>query len=328
NEVNFQWGLDFEFQSSQPPLPGEPVSASGRTPAVDISGIGGISFGKPNFLERRSYPDERRIDIADTCTLASGSHLVKIGGDVSRVSDVLDNLFQEGGVYAYNNRVDFITDYATNVKNAGPATRLYSSFSQGVGPTAFSFQTFDFDAFIQDTWHVNPRATLNLGLRYDYEKMPEPQIPNSLLPASAVFPRDRNNFGPRIGAAYDLAGGGHTVIRGSYGIFYGRIINSTISNAITNVGASAGQLSLQILNNQAGAPAFPNILASASATPVRPDVVVFAGDTQNPMIHEYDVILERRVAANTMVSASYVGSTGRHLPLFVDANLPAPSSAV
>ncbi|OFW15770.1 MAG: hypothetical protein A3F69_01180 [Acidobacteria bacterium RIFCSPLOWO2_12_FULL_66_10] len=50
NEVRFQWGRDFEFQSSQDPLPGEPVSASGRTPAVDISGTGGISFGKPNFL--------------------------------------------------------------------------------------------------------------------------------------------------------------------------------------------------------------------------------------------------------------------------------------
>ena len=205
NEVKFQWGRDFEFQSSQPPLPGEPVSASGRTPAVDISGTGGISFGKPNFLERRAYPDERRIDIGDTFTLAAGAHLLKIGGDISRVSDMLDNLFQEGGVYAYSNRVDFITDYATNVKNAGAPTRSYTSFNQGVGPTAFSFRTFDIDAFIQDTWHVNQRTTLNLGLRYDYEQMPEPQIANPLLPATSVFPNDRNNFGPRIGVAYDVS---------------------------------------------------------------------------------------------------------------------------
>ena len=328
NEVKVQWGRDFEFQSSQPPLPGEPVSASGRTPAVDISGTGGISFGKPNFLERRAYPDERRFDVGDTFTLASGSHLLKIGGDVSRVSDVLDNLFQEGGVYAYNNRVDFITDYATNVKNAGTPTRSYSSFSQGVGPTAFSFRTFDIDAFVQDTWHANPRTTLNLGLRYDYEKMPDPQIANPLLPATSVFPSDKNNFGPRIGIAYDVSGGAKTVIRGGYGMFYGRIINSTISNAITNVGSSAGQLSLQILNNQPGAPTFPNILASASATPVRPDVVVFADGAQNPLVHEYDLILEQRIAANTMVSVSYVGSAGRHLPLFIDRNLPGASGTV
>lgn len=328
NEIKFQWGRDFEFQSSQNPLPGEPVSASGRTPAVDISGTGGISFGKPNFLERRAYPDERRIDVGDTFTLAKGSHLVKIGADVSRVSDVLDSLFQEGGVYAYSNRVDFISDYEANVKNATAPSRFYSSFSQGVGPTAFAFRTFDFDAFIQDTWRANPRTTLNLGLRWDYEKMPKPQIPNPALPASSVFPNDKNNFGPRIGVAYDVSGTGNTVIRGGYGMFYGRIINSTISNAITNVGSSAGQLSLQLQNTSAGAPTFPNILASASATPVRPDVVVFENNAQNPLVHEYDLILEHRLAANTLVSVSYVGSAGRNLPLFIDLNLPSPSGTV
>ena len=111
-------------------------------------------------------------------------------------------------------------------------------------------------------------------------------------------------------------------------MFYGRIINSTISNAITNVGSSAGQLSLQLLNNAPGAPAFPTILASASATPVRPDVVVFADNTQNPLVHEYDLIFERRLAANTMMSVSYVGSSGRNLPRFIDTNLPAPSGTV
>jgi hypothetical protein len=326
NELRFQWGRDFEFQSSQPPIAGEPVSAAGRTPAVDISGAGGLSFGKPNFLDRRSYPDERRTEVGDTFTLSSGAHLIKIGGDVSRVSDVLDSLFQEGGVYAYNNRVDFITDYST-FKSAAP-TITYTSFSQGIGPSAFKFATFDIDAFVQDNWHINPKTTLNLGLRYDYERMPPPQLANPLLPATAAFPDDKNNFGPRIGVAYDVSGRGNTVIRGGYGIFYGRIINSTISNAITNVGSTAGQLSLQLLPNQAGAPVFPNILASASATPVRPDVVVFAPDTQNPTIHQYDLVFEQKIANNTMVSVSYVGSKGRHLPLFIDRNLPAPSGTV
>ena len=111
-------------------------------------------------------------------------------------------------------------------------------------------------------------------------------------------------------------------------MFYGRIINSTISNAITNVGSAAGQLALQLQNTSAGAPTFPNILASASATPVRPDVVVFEDNAQNPLVHEYDLILEHRIAANTLVSVSYVGSAGRNLPLFIDANLPAPSGTV
>ena len=259
NEIRFQWGRDFEFQSSQDPIAGEPVAATGRTPEVTISGAAGLVFGKPNFLDRRSYPDERRIDIGDTFTISQGAHLIKIGADFSRVSDTLDSLFQEAGAYAYSSRVDFLTDYAAQA--AGSGARNYTSFAQGVGPTAFSFHTFDYDAFIQDTWRLNPRTTLNLGLRYDYEQLPDPQIPNPALPATSVFPKDKNNFGPRLGVAYDLSGGrGNSVLRGGYGMFYGRIINSTISNAITNVGSSAGQLALTLQSTSPGAPSFPNVL--------------------------------------------------------------------
>ena len=326
NEIRFQWGRDFEFQSSQPPISGEPVSAAGRTPEVTISGAAGLVFGKPNFLDRRSYPDERRVDIGDTFTMSHGAHLIKIGADFSRVSDILDNLFQEGGAYAYSSRVDFLTDYSAQAQ--GLTARNYTSFTQGIGPTSFQFHTFDYDFFVQDAWRVNPRTTLNLGLRYDYEQMPDPQIPNAALPATSVFPKDRNNFGPRLGVAYDLSGHGTSVLRGGYGMFYGRIINSTISNAITNVGSAQGQLALTLQTTSAGAPAFPNVLASASATPVRPDVVVFGADTQNPLVHEWDVIFEQRLGPSTMVSVSYVGSAGRHLPLFLDANLPLPSGTV
>ena len=325
NELKFQWGRDFEFQASQAPLAGEPVSSAGTTPAVDISGAGGISFGKPNFLERRAYPDERRIDVGDTFTWSTGSHLIKFGGDVSRVFDKLDSLFQEGGVYAYSNRVDFITDYETRASATGP--RSYTSFSQGLGPTAFEFTTFDYDVFVQDTWHANPQTTVNLGLRYEYEKLPAPQIANPLLPATSVFPSDKNNFGPRIGVAYDLSGRGNTVVRGGYGIFYGRIINSTISNAITNVGSSAGQFNFSLLPGAAGAPRFPNIVSTGSTT-IPPSPVVFKDDTQNPLIHQYDAIIEQRIAANTMVSVAYVGSAGRYLPLFIDTNLPNPSGSL
>jgi hypothetical protein len=190
NEVRFQWGRDFEFQSSQPAIPGEPVvPGTTRSPNVSIQGVAPFSFGKPNFLERTSYPDERRIQVADTATLLWNTHLVKFGVDINRTHDTLDNLFQEGGVYTYLSRADYISDYELNAKLGGVG-RFYSTFQQGIGPTAFSFATTDYAVFVQDTWHIQPKLTINWGLRYDYEQMPDPQIANPLEPRTSVFPSD------------------------------------------------------------------------------------------------------------------------------------------
>jgi hypothetical protein len=327
NEIRFQWGRDFEYQTSQPAIPGEPVALNGRSPDVTIGGTAAFEFGKPNFMERTAYPDERRVQIMDTATWLANTHLLKFGVDVNRTNDTLDNLFQEGGVYAYLSRADFISDYELNIKLAR-AARNYSTFSQGIGPSAFTFATVDYAAFVQDAWHVAPRVTLNLGLRYEYQQMPDPQIPNSLEARTASFPADKNNWGPRIGVNWDARGDGNTVLRGGYGVFYGRIINSTVSNAITNTGLATGQLSLSFGPTVAGAPVYPNILASGSATPVRPNIVFFEPDTQNPTIHQFDLIFDQKIAPNTVASVSYVGSRGRHLPVFLDQNLPAPSGTL
>lgn len=324
NEARFQYGRDHEFQLSQEPAPGEPTTGpGGRPPSVAI-GSGGLTFGKPNFLERRSYPDEKRWQFADTMTYSMGNHTFKFGGDVNRVSDVLDNLFQEGGAYSYSNMVDFLSDFAIPSGRCGTLmnTRCYSSFGQGFGPTAFKFSTTDYNFFVQDDIRVTSRLTVNLGLRYEYEQMPEPQIPNPLVPQTNEFPADKNNFGPRFGFAYDLMGDGKTSLRGGYGIYYGRIINSTISNAITNTGVSAGQLQFSFGPTEAGAPVlnYPNVLAGPGRTRP-PDIIFFSSNMANPQIHQADLVLEREVAKNTVASVSFLVSLGRRLPTFVDTNL-------
>jgi hypothetical protein len=321
NEARFQYGRDNEFQLSQPPGPGEPTTGlNGRPPSVAIGG-GGLTFGKPNFLERRAYPDEKRWQFADTVTYSMGNHTLKFGGDFNRVNDLLDNLFQEGGAYSYSNIVDFISDFAI------PSGRRYSSFNQGFGPSAFRFSTSDYNFFVQDDFRVSPKLTVNLGLRYEYEKLPEPQIPNSLAPQTNQFPSDKNNFGPRFGFAYDLMGDGKTSIRGGYGIYYGRIINSTISNAITNTGSAQGQLQFTFLPATAGAPLYPNVVASAPTSTTRPDIVYFSSHMANPQIHQADLVFEREIAKNTVASASFLVSLGRRLPTFVDTNLAQATQA-
>lgn len=320
NEARFQYSRDLEQQLAQTPGPGEPVSANGTVPSVAIGG-GGLTFGQPDFLNRNAYPDERRTQIANTTTIISGRHTIKFGGDFNHVSDLLDNLFQNAGAYSYNNLVDFLSD------RANPAGKRYNTFNQGFGPTAFKFSTQDYNAFIQDDFRLDPRLTLNFGLRYEYQKLPDPQIANPLEPRSSNFPSNTMNFGPRFGFALDVTGKGDTSIRAGYGIYYGRIINSTISNAITNTGVAAGQRQVSLTPSQAGSPTYANVLATPpTAAGSAGDIIVFAGDFQNPLIHQMDVIFERTIAKNTVVSVSGLLSIGDRLPTFVDTNLNRPTT--
>ncbi|MBZ5703320.1 MAG: TonB-dependent receptor [Acidobacteriia bacterium] len=336
NELRFRYGRDFEYEFTQPAVPGEPVSAQGISPQITIFGSAGIVFGKPNFLDRPAYPDETSYQVADTFSVSRGRHTLKAGADIVRFHDLMDNLYQESGAYGYNNRADFISDYVTKINAlASPVCGTspnflpcYSSYNQGFGPPAFALSTVDYGFFVQDDWRFSPRLTLNFGLRWDFEKLPAPQIPNSALPATAKFPSDRDNFGPRVGFAWDLSGGGKTVLRGGYGIYYGRIINSTIANAITNTGMSSGQLQYTFLPATVGAPLYPNVAPLPPATTLRPDVVAFSDTMANPIIHQFDMVFERKLAANTAFSIGYIGSLGRSLPSFLDANLNSPAQTI
>ena len=354
NEARVKIGVEDNYQFSTPPLPGEPTTGlNGRSPSVAITG--GLTFGKPNFLERTHNPLEKNYQFVDNVTLTHGNHTIKFGGDFLRTNDVLDNLFQEGGVYSYNNINDFIVDYVNwtsggALRTAGgicsTSTRLAgrcytSNYAQGFGQPRFEFNTTDLAYYVQDDWRWSPRLTVNLGLRYEVELMPDPQIPNPTFPQTNQFPTDKNNFGPRGGFAYDLTGDGKTSVRGGIGVYYGRLINSTISNAITNTGVDRGQVQFSIAPTFAGtsaipaAPIFPNVIPAPAAvanptgaTVAGSNVVVLEPNLHLPMIIQGDFVVEREIARNTLVSASYLASRGRFLPVFINKNIaPATQTA-
>ncbi len=342
NEARFQYGRDNEFENSQTPLPGEPTTAFGGTRSPDVFITNVIDFGTPTFLERRAYPDEKRYQYTDSVTVSHGNQTFKFGADINHVNEKLDNLRFEGGAYSYSNISDFIVDYtnlttggairslvpgtvASGTSNFGVCTtttrragQCYTSnFSQGFGPTGAQFRTNDINFFAQDDIRATQRLTLNLGVRYEYQKLPGVQVPNALLPQTSVLPRDKNNFGPRIGFAYDFKGDGKTVWRGGYGIYYGRIPNAQVSNAITNTGAAGSQLQASVA--PASGPIFPNILPSAATQ--LPSPVYFRTGYQNPEVHQADLIVEHQIAKNTVISASYLYSQGRHLATYIDRNI-------
>ena len=322
NEARFQYSKDLEQQIAQPADSTEPMTANGFSPSIAIQTATGITIGKPNFLDRVAYPEEKRWQIADTVTMNRGRHTIKFGGDFNHVSDLLDNLFQNAGAYTYNNLHDFLTDRAI------PTAKNYARFNQGFGPTAFKFSTNDYNFFAQDDFRITPELTVNIGLRYEYQQLASPQIPNAFEPRTARFPSDKNNFGPRVGFAYAWGGKTNTVLRGGYGIYYGRIINSTLSNAITNTGVAEGQRQFEFQPSTPGSPTLPNVFSEApGGSGTRPDIVIFADELNNPMIHQADMILEREIARNLVVSISGLLSVGRSLPTFVDVNL-FPANAV
>jgi hypothetical protein len=352
NEARFQYARDFEFALSSEPISGEPLTATTsqgrRSPSVLLQG--GLSFGTSANFERNRYPFETRYQFADTVTWTRGRHTFKFGGDFNHVIDDIQNLRSEAGSYTYGSINDFILDYvnftsplAATTQCTSTATRFVGrcytgNYIQGVGIPGIKFSTDEYSFFFQDDFRITPRLTVNFGMRYEYQKLPDPMLPSSsttVIPndgrtvaeATSTFPDDKNNFGPRLGFAYDITGDGKTSVRGGFGIYYGRMLGGHIWANLLNTGnpAGQGQISIPVLLNNTpaqnpAAPLFATVLPS-NQTPAAANLNFYQRNFQSPQIAQYDLILERQIGKNMAVSVSYVGSKGSYLPTYVDQNL-------
>jgi hypothetical protein len=371
NEARFQYSKDLEFATSQDPLPGEPRTATtalgARSPQVFLTN--GLTFGTTTNFERIKYPDERRIQVADTVTWTKGVHTLKFGADFNHVTDEILNRGSEAGSYSYSNISDFVIDYVnwvtplaatttcstnTSTGAARPVGRCYTSnYVQGLGIQGIKFSEDEYSFFAQLDTRVTPRFTLNSGMRYEYQKLPAAILPNTgmtfnntavagstvipgdgrtLTQATSTMPSDKNNFGPRVGFAYDINGDGKTSVRGGFGVYYGRILGGHIWNNLLQTGNPGGQGTVSLAGTAITncfpivatatapcAPVFPNVLPTTTS-PSAGTIFFFQRNFQTPKILQYDLILEREIAKNTVASASFVGARGYDLPTFVDVN--------
>ena len=113
----------------------------------------------------------------------------------------------------------------------------------GVPPPGKStIKNEDLSLFAQDKWQVRPNFTLNYGLRWDAQIFPKPIVPpaqtaygplltNPLFPSDGTLHSPKKEFQPRLGFAWDISKKGTSVLRASYGIYYGR------QNMLTQVGS-------------------------------------------------------------------------------------------
>src|ERR1700744_172801 len=342
NEARYMYGRDFEYETNQAPTPYEAGTLINTPTYTNPLGLpanvyltGFFQIGTPQFLLRGAYPDERRWQISDTVNWIRGNHSLKFGGDYLHTYDLLSNLYNQFGGYTYSGNTllgNYISDayLASNASTTARATH-YTYFNQGAGLPGLQMVTGDSSIFGQDEWKATRRLSLTLGIRWEFESFPDPQLPNAAVPQTSKLNDRKTNFGPRVGFAYDPYGTGRTSVRGGYGMFFARAINSTLYQALIGTGATGSQTNPQFNAGQSCAPVFPQVVAPAQQAAClgsasgNATVDYLNPNFKVPQIHQADLTVETQVTNHDVFSVSWLGSWGRRLPDFVDTHLPAPT---
>jgi hypothetical protein len=243
NEFRFQYarrGLSYFYNTNTP---------QGSDPAVNIPGFAYFGREPYSYIQRT----EQRYQFTNNFSWTIGRHNTKFGVDFNYIPINAIFTVNYGGV------VDIGSVSASNLGlSFGPGLSPVQGYGagipadviQGLGSPSDSFHNIAFGAFWQDSWRVNPKLTLNYGLRYDIEKPPTlkpissplAQAAYNLLKLQKGIQTATHNFQPRIGAAWDPHGDGKTVIRTSYGIFYDHPLLGLYFLGDASDGSSSGQL--------------------------------------------------------------------------------------
>ena len=189
------------------------------------------------------------------------------------------------------------------------------AYNHPVAPTNLS-RTQGF--FIKDTWRMNDRLTLNLGVRYDRQRsfLKEQTFAGStewptIFPAatfSGIEVQQWNRVLPRVGGAYDLTGDGKTLLKGTFGVF-GYVVGDSFAGRYNVNSAATAQFQWtdQDGNNEytpgevdldLNGPDFISISAAANRA-VNPDL-------KQPIIYETTMGVERELMPGLGLRVMYV----------------------
>ena len=298
------------------------VRRNSDNPEADIGQSGARVFliGRNNFSPRVNTLD--RVQVADTLTWASGQHALKAGFDVQ--FDGIRNDFPAyfSGSYTFRSLASF-----ERGRPSGPGELYRQSFA-GPGTTGSETQPDlrEYSLFVQDDWKPRSDVTLSLGVRYDQMTTNGSGVrnPDTDLSAAAIdtgrFPTDRNNFGPRLGIAWSPAQRPY-VLRGGWGLFYGRTPMVMASAAAANNGLNTISLAFTGEAVPAYPQKFTNIPTGAAAT--IPSIVYVDEDFANPRLMQANVAFEWELARQMTLAVTYLRVDGTDLPRSVDRNIGA-----
>jgi carboxypeptidase family protein/TonB-dependent receptor-like protein len=349
-KAKFTWGEELDgFQ----PIVGDQVVKELGIQGVNTKNLSAMGFPRINitgYRELRVNPggvaqDDKTWGLADTVTWSSGSHVLKMGAEYKPMSNFSSQV-PEGtyGIFSFNGsftgygQSDFLLGMPFSSERLDPLTnRTLLDNELGV--------------FVQDTYKVSSRLTLEMGLRWDrfgaasYEDGLvynwDPASGNVIVPQEAIrsisplYPTNDikittgkavqspslNNFAPRLGVAYRPFGS-NFVVRGAYGLY-----TATNGRYARAQGVGPYQLNETFFNSIQGGRAlfaFPNPFPSGAGAIASQSISGFPANTENGRIHQFNLTFERQLR-NIGLRLSYQGSRSRGLNYSLNINKPQPS---
>jgi hypothetical protein len=323
---------------------------------------------------------QNTYQIADNVSVIRGRHAFKFGFKID------ENRFRNGEQIGGNGVANFNGMFSTgnsSIATSGNRNNHVADLLLGL-PNSHSLQTNQlanlqnrpWAGYIQDDWKFSPRVTVNLGVRYEYHQpfrenllggsrvdfenggrliVADPEIAriaNSPLVVCCTSPRvvdaDKNDFGPRIGVAFQPFKGDPMVIRVGYGLFYSDSSQFFHWQKYTPFRRGSFQGSLTSFQNPANS--LSNLFPANQFTPTTGSGISIAlpagvnpaavnnqpllsvsslGTYDTPQTHQWSVSLQRQIWGDMVVELNYAGSVSKNLPLQWFFNQPtfSPTTA-
>ena len=330
-------------------------------------------FGNPFFLQPKIDELIWRTQFKNNLSLVRGRHTIKLGGEWMHTLN--DQVFR--GFFTGRYLFDSVTGFLRYASPAaaggfGPNTVTCSGgiyvtapapcpagtsttggplllYLQGAGLSgpatdaagASRIANDEFSLFVQDQWQPNTRLTLNYGLRWDAQTMPDTIDPRSTaygaflddpaFPSDGTIPNQWNMLQPRFGAAWDVAGDGRSVVRGSAGVYAARQNMLSQVGSVTTNGVQQQTLFVNTgLLTAFGAttPTWPGVLVPPTVPPgefpLFSGVRVFHRDYKNPRVYSFNVAFERELVPDWAGYVDFTWAEGRNLTRFLNYNRSDP----
>jgi len=320
------------------------AAAFGIPNGSSANGIPSISFAQGGLADLGGLPwynreqDELTVYAADTVNVLRGAHSLKFGVEGNRYHFNTRGAQNERGTLFFDgSRNNLIPKTAPNSEMNALADLMLGLPYEAtitVGQFGRGYREWAWALFAQDSWRATRRLTFDYGLRYEYSPpwtevndklanfVPGKGITTPATPGwDGLYQPDENNFGPRLGFAWDVTGEGSTVIRGGFGILYETLLQaSTVQQIENNPPFSANAITTAPAPfSSDGSPSLTLLDLRSSAQPSR-SLSAIPPDLRNPYNVQFAFDFQQMIGDDWLIEAGYHGSRGVHLPFDYNIN--------